>query len=171
MLATLPFETLTQDVRLRAVVGGLTEEIIGQLGGLAPERLGVVARTSVMRYEMTRKPIDQIGRELGVHYVLEGTVRASGDPSAPRVRIAARLIQVRDQGQVWSETFEQDASGLFRLEQDSAARIAAGIAGRLFPGATPNNSGLHTHSPQLGKPTAMAGICSTRKRERILSGA
>src|SRR5947209_11634077 len=51
---------------------GLTEEMITQLGGLDPRRLGVIARTSVMHYKDTHEPLDQIGRELGVQYILEG---------------------------------------------------------------------------------------------------
>jgi TolB-like protein/DNA-binding winged helix-turn-helix (wHTH) protein len=132
MLAALPFETLSDDAKLRTFVGGLAEETIGQLSSLTPETLGVIARSSIMRYKGGRKPIDQIGRELGVEYVVEGTVRANGDGASTRVRIAARLIKVADQAQVWTETYEQDAADLFRMEQEYAARIATGIATQLF---------------------------------------
>ena len=66
--------------------------MITQLGRLHPQRLSVIARTSSMRYKKRDTPIDQIGRELGVDYVMEGSARREGS----RVRINATLIQVRD---------------------------------------------------------------------------
>ena len=76
MLAVLPFENLTGDDRQEYFSDGLTEEMITQLGNLDPQHLGVVARTSVMHYKHSREPLDQIGRTLGVQYVLEGSVGA-----------------------------------------------------------------------------------------------
>src|SRR5260221_7679523 len=71
MLAVLPFENLAGDAEQDYFSDGLTEEMISQLGGLDPQRLGVIARTSVMHYRKSQKPLEQIGRELGVQYVLE----------------------------------------------------------------------------------------------------
>jgi TolB-like protein len=89
MLAVLPFENITGDPSQEYFSDGLTEEMITKLGSLDPQRLGVIARTSVMHYKNSRASLDQIRRELGVHYVLEGSVRRDSD----RVRIAAQLIQ------------------------------------------------------------------------------
>ncbi len=75
MVAVLPFANLTGDSRQEYFSDGLTEEMITQLGNRDPERLGVIARTSVMHYKNDREPLDRIVRELGVQYVLEGSVR------------------------------------------------------------------------------------------------
>ncbi len=98
-LAVLPFANLTGDPEQEYLSDGLTQEMITLLGRLHPQSLGVIARTSVMRYKKGDVPIDQIGRELGVEYVLEGSARREGS----RVRVSADLIQVRDQTQLWGD--------------------------------------------------------------------
>ena len=83
MVAVLPFQNLTGDPTQDYLSDGMTEEIIAQLGRVGPQRLGVIARTSVMSYENTRKRLDEIGSDLSVQLVLEGTVRrdATGSES------------------------------------------------------------------------------------------
>ena len=93
MLAVLPFENLTGDPNKEYLADGLTEEMISQLGRLNPEHLGVIARTSVMGYEHSDEHLDQIGRDLSVQYVLENSLRQSGND----LRITVQLIQVKDQ--------------------------------------------------------------------------
>ena len=93
MLAVLPFENLSGDANEDYFADGLTEEMIAQLGQVQPTRLGVIARTSTVRYKHTKESIAQIGQELGVGYVLEGSVRRGGG----RVRITAQLIQAPQQ--------------------------------------------------------------------------
>ena len=75
MLAVLPFENLSGDANEDYFADGLTEEMIAQLGQVQPSRLGVIARTSIVHYKHTKASIAQIGRELGVGYVMEGSVR------------------------------------------------------------------------------------------------
>ena len=77
----------------------MTDEMIAQLGTLQPARLGVILRTSAMHYKRTTKRADEIASELGAHYLLEGSLRRTGD----RVRIATQLIDARTQSQVWAE--------------------------------------------------------------------
>ncbi len=86
MLVVLPFENLTAGERYDYLSDGLTEEMITELARLSPERLGVIARTSAMQFKSTTKNIAQIGSELGVSHVLEGSVRRMGE----RVRITAQ---------------------------------------------------------------------------------
>jgi len=107
-LAVLPFENLTGDPEQEYLSDGLTQEMITHLGRLHPQGLGVIARTSVMRYKKSEASIDQIGRELGVEYVLEGSARREGS----RVRVSADLIRVRDQVQLWGDVFERETSGI-----------------------------------------------------------
>jgi serine/threonine-protein kinase len=128
-LAVLPFENLSSDPGQEYLSDGLTQEMIAQLGRLHPASLSVIARTSVMQYKKTTKAIDQIGRELGVDYVLEGSARHEGG----RVRITAELIQVRNQAQLWADTFEQDLAGILALQNDVAGKVAKALALQLLP--------------------------------------
>jgi TolB-like protein/DNA-binding winged helix-turn-helix (wHTH) protein/Tfp pilus assembly protein PilF len=120
MLAVLPFENLTGDASQDYFSDGLTEEMISQLGRLAPERLGVIARTSVMHYKHNQEALEQIGRELGVQYVLEGSVRRDAD----KVRISAQLIQMRDQTHIWARQYDRGMTSLLALQGEIAQEIA-----------------------------------------------
>jgi len=139
IVATLPFENLTGDSKEAIFADGLTEELIGQLGSLNPDRLGVIGRSSIMRFKGAQHGIDQIGRELHADYVIEGTVRRSEG----RVRIAARLVKVTDQAQVWTDTSERNESEMFRLEEESAARIASAVIDKLLGGAQAYTARAH----------------------------
>src|SRR5262249_41411120 len=130
LIAALPFEDLSGDARSALFLDGLTEELISRLGSFEPKRLGVIARTSVMRFRGSRSGADQIGRELGARYLIEGTVRWEGD----RVHVSARLVQVSNQAQIASDAAEFDAGDAFAAQQWAAARIAAAFGNYLFPG-------------------------------------
>jgi TolB-like protein/Tfp pilus assembly protein PilF len=109
----------------------LTEVMITQLGSLDPQRLGVIARTSSMQYKGAHKSADQIARELGVKYLLEGSVRREGE----RVRATAQLIQASDQTHVWAGDFDRDQSGVLKLRNDVALAISSKIELTLSPPA------------------------------------
>ncbi len=131
MLAVLPFENLAPDQNEAYFVAGLHDELIAQLGRLHPSRLGVIARTSVIQYAKERKPVDQIGRELHVDYVLDGAIRRVGD----RFRITAELIQVSDQTHLWTETYEPNMSDMLGMQEDVARRVSQAIAIEFLPEA------------------------------------
>lgn len=131
MLAVLPFENLSGEDD-DYFTDGLTEETITHLGRLAPERLGVIARTSVTRYKKTARTIREIGEELGVSHVLEGSVRRSGN----RARVAAQLIQVSDQTHLWAESYERDLGDLLALQYELAQAIGREIEIQLTPAAS-----------------------------------
>jgi TolB-like protein len=82
MLAVLPFENLGERADEDYFSDGLTDELITQLGALEPRHLGVIARTSAMQYKSSGKSASQVGHELGVDYILEGTVSTGGQPLA-----------------------------------------------------------------------------------------
>jgi TolB-like protein/Tfp pilus assembly protein PilF len=128
-LAVLPFANLSGDPAQEYLSDGLTQEMIVRLGSLHPDVLSVIGRTSVMRYKNTNTPIDQIGRELTVGYVLEGSARREGS----RVRVSAELIQVKNQSQVWADSFEREMSGILALQADVAREVADSLALRLLP--------------------------------------
>jgi TolB-like protein/Tfp pilus assembly protein PilF len=123
MIAVLPVENLTGDREREYISDGLTESIIAQLGRMNPERLGVIARTSAMTYKHSSKSIRQIGSELHVQYVLESSLRQSGD----RFRITAQLIRVNDQTHLWSEDYDRTVRDLVTVQDDFARAIASGI--------------------------------------------
>jgi TolB-like protein/Tfp pilus assembly protein PilF len=120
MLAVMPFENLTGDPREEYFSDGFTEEMITQLGSLDSEQLGVIARTSAMQYKNARKGTKQIGYELGVDYILEGSVRRAGD----HVRISAQLIEVREQTHLWAKQYDREQRDVLALQGDVARAIA-----------------------------------------------
>lgn len=128
-LAVLPLENLSGDPAQEPFVDGMTEELITQLASLHPARLGVIARTSIMRYKQTRKSIDEIGRELAVEYVVEGSVRRADG----RVRISAQLIQVSDQTHIWAQSYEHELAGILVIQAEVARSIASQIQIELSP--------------------------------------
>jgi len=123
MLAVLPFENMSGDDSEDYFADGLTEEMIAQLGQLQPTNLGVIARTSAMRYKHTKESVAQIGHELGVNYLLEGSVRLAGQ----RVRITAQLIQAGDQTHLWAESYETPLTDILKLQREIAERITGSL--------------------------------------------
>ena len=121
MLAVLPLENLDGDEGQDYLAEGITEEIITQLGSLDPRHLGVIARTSAMRYKHTRMSVQEISRELGVAYVLEGSIRRS----ANNIRVTVQLIQSSDQTHLWAQSYDRELSDVLQVEHEIAA-VAAG---------------------------------------------
>lgn len=144
MLAVLPFGNLSGDPTQEYFSDGLTEEMITQLSRLSRARLGVIARTSTMQYKSCGKSVQQIGAELGVSYVLEGSVRRVTD----RVRIAAQLIQVSDQTHVWAQTYERDLGDILVVQNEVAHAIAKQIRIELAPGDEVRLFGAATVHPE-----------------------
>ncbi|RJR30014.1 MAG: hypothetical protein C4574_02800 [Candidatus Latescibacterota bacterium] len=123
MIVVLPFENLgaTED---EYFANGTTDAITARLAGVSG--LGVISRQSAVQYKKTTKSIRQIGKELGVDYVLEGTVQRErpGDPTS-RVRVIPQLIRVADDTHVWAETYDKDMAEVFRVQSDIAERVTA----------------------------------------------
>lgn len=129
MLAVLPFVDLTGMKSNDYFIAGLHDELIAQLGRLYPAHLGVIARTSVAQYTSTRKPIDQIGRDLNVDYVLDGAVRQGGG----RFRITVALVKVSDQTQLWVETYEPKMGDILTLQEDVARKVSEALSMEFLP--------------------------------------
>jgi TolB-like protein/DNA-binding winged helix-turn-helix (wHTH) protein/Tfp pilus assembly protein PilF len=127
MVAVLPFQNMSSDPSQEYFSDGMTEETITQLGRLNPEHIGVIARTSVMKYKHGALSIDQIARELRAEYVLEGSIRREGT----RVRINAQLIRASDQSPRWTKDFDENLGDAISLETEVAQAIAAEIASSL----------------------------------------
>ncbi|MGB9007795.1 MAG: winged helix-turn-helix domain-containing protein [Candidatus Acidiferrales bacterium] len=123
MLAVLPCDNLTGDETQAYFSDGLTEEMIAQLGKLDAKEFGVIARTSVMHYKHTSEKMDQIGSELGVQYVLEGSVRRDAD----KVRISAELVEVSGQRQLWAQEYDRELTNLLVVQAEIAQEISDSI--------------------------------------------
>ncbi len=145
-MAVLPFANLTGDPEQEYLNDGVTQEMITQLGRLHPSGLSVIARTSVMRYKKGDTPVDQIGRELGVEYVLEGSV---AQRQANRVRISAELIKVKDQTQIWTDSYEHDLSGFRAVQSEVAQSIAKALTLKLLPTEQTRLASVKTVNPAV----------------------
>jgi TolB-like protein/DNA-binding SARP family transcriptional activator len=128
-LAVLPFADLSADGDGEYFSDGVTEEIISQLAKIG--ELRVISRTSVMRYKGADRSLPGIARELGVAYVLEGSVRRSGD----RLRVTAQLIDARSDAHLWAHSYDRELSAetLFGIQGDIAQRIAAALRAEISP--------------------------------------
>ncbi|MCM3903269.1 MAG: hypothetical protein ND866_16310 [Pyrinomonadaceae bacterium] len=144
-LVVLPFENPSGDPEQEYFSDGMTEEMTTELANLQPERLGVIARASAMQYKRSGKGIDQIGRELGVDYVLESSARHSNG----RVRITARLIQVRDQTHLWAHSYDRDLRDVLTVQSEVARAISREIDLQLSP-----NQQVRLASPRQISPDA-----------------
>ncbi|MFI5168038.1 MAG: protein kinase [Thermoanaerobaculales bacterium] len=129
MIVVLPFENLSRDPEQDYFSDGLTEETIADLGGLASDQLGVIARTSAMSYKGMRKSVAEIGRELGVEYALEGSVRRAGD----RVRISVQLVRTGDQTHLWAQQYDRELKDFLSVQDELGRAIAEQIQVKLTP--------------------------------------
>ncbi len=123
-IVVLPFENLGPDDK-DYFVDGMTDEVTSRLSGLSG--LKVIARSSAVQYRNTTKTLKQIGAELGVNYILQGTVRWETDGEKTNVRVNPTLIKVEDETQVWSESMETILSSAFKLQSDIAGRVAVAM--------------------------------------------
>ncbi|HEX5434278.1 MAG TPA: hypothetical protein VFY05_08570 [Candidatus Angelobacter sp.] len=122
-LAVLPFGNLGGHGSDAYFTEGLTDEMITEMTRLQPEQLAVIARSTALQYDSSRKSLQEMKQDLGVDYVLEGRVRRAGD----RVRISAQLSEIQDQTQLWAETYERDISDVLTVQAEIAQAIAREI--------------------------------------------
>jgi TolB-like protein/Flp pilus assembly protein TadD len=119
-LAVLPFLNLSGDPAQEYFTDAMTDEIISELAHLAPELLAVIARTSAMHYKGSRKNVAQIGRELGVDYIVEGALyRNEG-----QIAVNVQLIQAADQTHVFAQRYQAELRDIFRMQSSLAQDIA-----------------------------------------------
>jgi TolB-like protein/DNA-binding winged helix-turn-helix (wHTH) protein/Flp pilus assembly protein TadD len=128
-IAVLPFDNLNRGADTDYLANGLTEDTIVSLGRIDPERVSVIGRTSTIGYRGTTKSLAEIGRELAADYLVESSLRTENS----RLRITARLIRVRDQVQIWSDSFDRNTSSILGLQREISAAIAEQVRTRLPP--------------------------------------
>ena len=122
-IAVLPFENIGGDTKWDRFADGITEDIITDLS--QSKDLFVVARNSTEIYKGKPADIRNVGRDLGVHYVLEGSLR----PIEDQIRVTAQLIDARTGGHVWSSRYDRPATDLFNVQSDVTEKIAATLTG------------------------------------------
>jgi adenylate cyclase len=126
-IAVLPFSNLSPDAENAFFADGMTEDIIAQLAMVRD--LAVIARTSVLPYRGSDLGAAAIASRLRVGYILEGSVRRSGD----RVRVVAQLVDGRTEAPLWSETFDRHLADVFAVQSEVALRIATALEAALSP--------------------------------------
>ena len=129
-IAVLPFANLSGDDDQEYLSDGFTEELISELGMIQPGRLSVIGRTTSILYKNAKKSIGEIGKELGVTYLLEGSVRRSGE----RVRVTAQLVDTTSMTKLWSESYDRGVGDVLAVQADVSRRIATSLALALTPG-------------------------------------
>jgi serine/threonine-protein kinase len=125
-IAVLPFENLSRDPDNAFFTGGVQDEILTALARIAD--LKVISRTSVMEYKSgIARDLREIGQQLGVAHVLEGSVQRSGN----RVRVNAQLVDTRTDAHLWGQTYDRDLADVFAIQSDIAKAIATQLQAKL----------------------------------------
>ncbi len=133
MLVVLPFTNFTGDPAQEHFCDGLTEELIAALSRLNPQQLGVIARTSAMRYKIEQKPVNQIKTELGVDFLIEGSVRNE----AGQLRITVQLIRASDQSHLWALSFDRPHRDTLGVQREVSESVARSLTLELLPARAP----------------------------------
>ena len=124
-IAVLPFANLSSDPEEGYFADGMTEELITSLSGV--RQLTVIARTSVMKYKGSQKGASDVGKELNVGTLIEGSVRKAGN----RVRITAQLIDTSTEGHLWAQNYDRQLEDVFAIQSEIAEKVAGELRIRL----------------------------------------
>src|SRR5262249_41323276 len=141
-VAVLPVDQMGDDPDREYLADGLAEDTIVSLGMIDPGRLIVVDGTSTRRYKGTAKSVTEIGQELAVDYLVEGAVRTERE----RLRLTSKLIRVRDQALVWSQSYERELTSILGLQLDVSIAIAEQIRFRISPETRASIERRHTRN-------------------------
>lgn len=126
-LAVLPFANLSSDVNDEYFADGMTEEIISTIAAISG--LKVISRTSAMKYKNTERTLPEIGRELNVGSVVEGSVRKAGG----KVRISVQLVDARTDEHLWANQYDRELKDIFAIQAEIATQTAASLKVTLLP--------------------------------------
>jgi serine/threonine-protein kinase len=143
-IAVLPFDDLSPKRDQEYFSDGLADEILNALARI--EGVRVPSRTSSFAYKGRSASVGEIGRELNVATVLEGSVRTSGD----RVRVTAQLVNVADGYRIWSRTYDRERTDVFAVQDDIASGVVEALHGKLVSGAPrPSVKPVATENPDV----------------------
>ena len=141
-IAVLPFANMSGDAEQEYFADGISEDIITALSKLP--QLFVIARNSSFTFKGRNVDIGEVGKSLGVRYVLEGSVRKSG----ARVRITAQLIDASTAGHLWAERFDRELTDIFAVQDDVTTQIVKALALNLSAGDRQNIAAEHTDNQE-----------------------
>jgi adenylate cyclase len=127
-IAVLPFQNMSGDAEQEYFADGISEDIITALSKLS--QLFVIARNSSFTFKGKNVHVQEVGKDLGVRYVLEGSVRKSGN----KVRITSQLIDATTGGHLWAERFDRDLTDIFAVQDDVTSQIVAALSVNLNQG-------------------------------------
>ena len=139
-IAVLPFTNMSGDAEQEYFADGMTEDLITDLSKVSG--LFVVARNSTFAYKDTQVDVRTVARELGVRYVLEGSVRKAGD----RVRINVQLIDAAHGGHLWAERHDGTIANVFELQDEVGAKVVSALSVKLKRSEEAPFSHVHTHN-------------------------
>src|SRR5579871_2213884 len=159
LLAVFPFENLSKNPQESYLSDGITDELITCLGEFSPAYLGVMGRTTTTECHRRGMTVEQVGRELGVQFVIEGSVRGS----LGHIRINVRLVQVCDQTQIWARSYERKIGDLLVWQWEVAREIAGEVKAAVPPGAVSRQSRSRQVNPQAYE-TYLRGLHHWTKR-------
>jgi TolB-like protein len=126
-IAVIPFTNMSEEKDSAFFTDGIHEDILTNLALV--RELRVVSRTSVMAYRATTKPMKQIAQELGVTYILEGSVRRAGN----KVRVTGQLIHAATDEHVWAQSYDRDLTDIFAIQAELSQQIAGALKAALSP--------------------------------------
>ena len=126
-IAVLPFANMSGDPENEYFSDGITEDVITQLSKIG--ELKVIARSSTMSYKKSNKPVREIGKELNVATILEGSVRRAGN----QVRITAQLVDAKTEGHLWADSYDKEMTQIFTIQSEIARQIAVALKAKLSP--------------------------------------
>jgi len=166
-IAVLPFLNISEDAEQEYFADGFTEDLITDLSKISGLR--VISRNSVFVYKGKSVKIAEIGKEFGVNYVLEGSVRKVGD----RVRINAQLIDVKTINHVWADRYDRDLKDIFNIQDEVSKRIVSALAlkltegeeARIFKKATKNMDAYDVYLRAMGYYSRFTSHFNEKARE------
>src|SRR5262249_22893643 len=141
-IAVLPFENLSEDKSNAYFVDGIQDEILTRLSKIAD--LKVISRTSTQRYKNTSQTTSEIGNQLGVANLLEGSVQKTND----QVRVTVQLIRAANDSHLWAETFDRRLTDIFSVESEVAKAIADQLRAKLIGQEEQVIAARPTNNPQ-----------------------
>jgi TolB-like protein/DNA-binding winged helix-turn-helix (wHTH) protein/tetratricopeptide (TPR) repeat protein len=143
-IAVLPFENLSRDEELNYLAAGLAEDTSASLAQADPQRLRLMGRASMIAMAGSGKPTAQVGRELGVDYVVTSSLRAEG----PRIRVTSQLVRSADGVVVWTASFDRELTGVLGLQRELSIVIAEQVRLRLSPEVKETVARRQTSNPE-----------------------
>ena len=157
-IAVLPFDNMSGDREQGYFADGIAEDIITEISKL--HGLMVISRNSTFTYKGKAVKVQDVCRDLGVRFILEGSVRKVGE----RVRITAQLIDGRSGGHLWAERYDRGLANIFAVQDDVTERIVRSLAVKLIDGDRARPSRVETESPE-----AYDSVLRGRERYRLFS--